>query len=367
MKRPLKILFVGPSFAGSNSTCFRDAFVELGCDVRTVDDEVVTAPPPDLFGRIVRRARRRASAEQIGNLNRMLLVEASAFRPDFLFYVKGYYVLPDTINALRKYGPAISYMNDDMFSPGISTFTFRDNIRLLDLIFTTKSFSVREYQAAGAPCAIYIPNAYDPKIHYPVKPSVSEYPIYNGDVTFIGMFTPSKADVLASVARLRDFQMNIWGNWERMTRIDNWPASRRWRVLKPSVRGRSVFCAEMGKAIQASKITLGLLCREVRDLHTSRSFEIPACGGFMVAQRTEEHRMYFEEDREAVYFGSHEELIDKIRFYIGHDSCRERIAAAGYERVLRSAATYRDRALTVLSEYGKLTERSHPLIATSSA
>ena len=89
---------------------------------------------------------------------------------------------------------------------------------------------------------------------------------------------------------------------------------------------------------------LGLLYRENRDLQTSRSFEIPACGGFMLAERTEEHRMYFEEDKEAAYFDSFDELISKLRFYISHESVRLRIARAGYQRCLDSPYRYTDRA-----------------------
>jgi len=105
----------------------------------------------------------------------------------------------------------------------------------------------------------------------------------------------------------------------------------------------------MGKAIQSNSISLGLLNRQNRDLQTSRSFEIPACGGFMLAERTEEHRLYFEEDREAAYFGSWDELIQKLRFYAAHERPRTEIAMAGYRRCLRSSYRYVDRAVDALA------------------
>jgi hypothetical protein len=357
MPDPLRILYVGPDYPGSNGTSWRNAFVHLGHEVRTVDEEKLTACPRDLIPRLARRLRKRPTANQIAAVNREVLKQVQEFKPNLTFYVKAYFVLPETVEASRRLGPAFAWMNDDMFLPGLGTFTFRDNIRLFDCIFTTKSFNVPEYHAAGAPLALYIPNSYDPEVHFPTKLTARETSIYGCDVGFVGMFSPSKADALSSVARRGDYlRLNVWGGyWERMMRIDYWHSSWRWRKLRPFIRGRAVFGEAMSKAICGSKIALGLLCREVRDLHTCRSFEIPACSGFMLAERTEEHQMYFKEDAEAVYFSSYQEMMDKVWFYLGRDSLRQRIAEAGYARCLQSGASIIDRARYAIEQYRNMT------------
>ena len=43
----------------------------------------------------------------------------------------------------------------------------------------------------------------------------------------------------------------------------------------------------------------------------------------MMAERTDEHLSMFEENKEAVYFSSKEELLEKCKYYLVHDSERK--------------------------------------------
>ena len=82
------------------------------------------------------------------------------------------------------------------------------------------------------------------------------------------------------------------------------------------VEAREVLGAEYAKAIRLSKVNLGILS-EVRkgassgDLITARTFHIPACGGFMLHERTAEVAQFFTEGAECGMFAGAEEMIDK--------------------------------------------------------
>ncbi len=66
-----------------------------------------------------------------------------------------------------------------------------------------------------------------------------------------------------------------------------------------------------------------------------RNFEIPGCGGFMLTGAAENLADYFVDGREAAFFSSPEELIEKARHYLAHEDERAEIAAAGYRRCRR--------------------------------
>lgn len=63
----------------------------------------------------------------------------------------------------------------------------------------------------------------------------------------------------------------------------------------------------------------------------------------MLAERTKEHLAMFEEGKEAAYFSSDKELLEKCRYYLTHEEERKQIAAAGHERCTNSGYSNYDR------------------------
>ena len=84
-----------------------------------------------------------------------------------------------------------------------------------------------------------------------------------------------------------------------------------------------------------------------------RSFELPAFGTCMLAERTKEHLEIFGADgNAAVYFDSIPEMIDRMRWLVGHDVERTRMADAARALITGGRNTYRDRLLFMLEAVG---------------
>jgi spore maturation protein CgeB len=76
----------------------------------------------------------------------------------------------------------------------------------------------------------------------------------------------------------------------------------------------------------------------------------PACGGFMLAERTDEHLSLFQEGKEAEYFSSNEELLEKCKYYLLHEDSRKSIAVAGRKRCETSGYSNKEAIKRMLDE-----------------
>ena len=66
-----------------------------------------------------------------------------------------------------------------------------------------------------------------------------------------------------------------------------------------------------------------------------RNFEVPGCGGFLLTGNVEDLESYYEIGKEVVCFENSKDLVDKVGYYLAHDTERAQIARLGYERTLR--------------------------------
>ena len=84
-------------------------------------------------------------------------------------------------------------------------------------------------------------------------------------------------------------------------------------VLPPAIFGAfaTLVVTNPIKGIAAMQINLGFLRKVNRDIQTDRSVEIPACGGFMLAEYSTEHSLLFKEGVEAVFYRNQNELAER--------------------------------------------------------
>lgn len=359
-KNKVNILFVGHSKVWDVGYPFKKAFETFGCSLVFID-------PADyysvgiinrilnkflkLLGRLDKRLGDRVYFG-VGKLNNLILKKTTSASFDFVIFDNLIWIKPETLVALRRAGLRIfAWHNHDINDRNNTSRYFYRDIPLCDCHFTTKSYQFQDFWRYGARRVIFTPFAADAELYYPEVVSSEDRKKFGADIVFIGSFYERyRGDILEKLCQ-RGYDIKVYGNrWERY----------RGRCLRQ--RGCLMFRPAEGeeyrKVMNSSKIALALLGKIIPEQHTHRTFEIPACGAFMLHERTKEVADFFEEGREAEFFGSFEELVKKIDYYLLHNEERISVAAAGHQRAVSSDHSYVARARQILDIFEKLSASS---------
>jgi hypothetical protein len=278
----------------------------------------------------------------LGQINEQVIQMVETHSPDILWIDKGLIIDPDTLLRVKKILPRIvrlSYSPDDMLNPDNQSNQYLHGIPLYELHITTKSYNVRELQDLGARAVFRVNNAYCPKTHRPMSLTPEEQSRLGGAVGFIGSYEQPRAELVSWLAR-QGITVKVWGNWPKKL------GRNRENLI---FMGQLLKGEEYAKGLCAFDINLAFLCKRNRDRQTTRTMEIPACGSFMLAERTDEHLALFQEGKEAEFFATPGELLDKIRYYLDHEDERRSIAAAGLYRCRQSGYSNPETLVRVLA------------------
>lgn len=339
MKTP-KILFVAELSNASRAKQRLLALQDLGHQVMPVSTILTEDHRPSINERL---RWKLGYPIDLVNLNHQLPQLAEEFLPDLIWIEKVLTLYPATYLKLRQALPhtqIIFYSEDDIFMGHNRSVYLKRSLSLFDLVITTKPRNLEELPKLGANSVFCIYQAYDRHLHRPVDLSSPEQQKWGADVSFIGTFERDRAETMLQLAQ-QGIKVKIWGTgWQK------------WHKAHPNleIQYQPIYGIEFVKAICATKINLNFLRKANRDRHTSRSLEIPACGGFMLAERTDEHQALFLEGQEAEFFASTPELLAKTKYYLAHESLRQAIATAGRTRCLTSGYSHHDRLKTILEQ-----------------
>jgi len=135
--------------------------------------------------------------------------------------------------------------------------------------------------------------------------------------------------------------MHVWGfgwNAGRLDRdgmIDVFNQSRINLNLSNCVSWDLRYLASSPKAIKDTLTASRRKDPKTREMVKARHFEINACGGFQLSYYVEGLERHYQIGEEIALYGSIEDIVDKVRYYLKHEDEREAIAQRGYERTLR--------------------------------
>lgn len=210
---------------------------------------------------------------------------------------------------------------------------------VFDRVMAVSSAWAEAFERLGARRADYLPLAADPELHSPAQRKGTD-PSLAHDVVFIGNWRKEREALLEN---LTDFDLYLWGSdyWKRRTR----PESR----LRSCYGGRRLTGAEFAQVCAESRVMLNIIDAVGWPGPNMRTFEQPACRAFSLVTRTPAVTEIFKEGETIECFDSAEEARDKLKFYLGNESARERVADASYRYVIEGGHTYVDRARQLIA------------------
>lgn len=254
-------------------------------------------------------------------------------RFDFCHVDSGEWVDARTVRLLKsRCGTVINYNVDDPTGPRDQRrfHCYQRAVPEYDLVAVVREVNIEEVEALGAKKVVRVFRSADEVSHHPLDLTEEDHARWDSEVLFIGTWMPGRDTFLMDLLN-QGVPIAIRGA--------RWHKAPEWPRLKQHWCGDHVEGAEYAKAIQCARVNLGLLSAENRDLHTTRSLEIPSLGGLLCAERTPEHVAMYEEGLEALFWADVAECAFACKWALKNESQRNAIAHCGRDRFLRNRHT----------------------------
>jgi spore maturation protein CgeB len=349
----MRILIVGDWHSHIHEEPVYQAFKKLGHETfrfswhqyfKISPNQLLKYMPRDVFYKFQRKF---IVGPTINKINRDFLQKVAEVNPQFIFIYRGTHIWPRTIRQIKTVYPGIAivgYNNDDPFSKRYPAFWVRHYLRSLpqyDWIFAYRRKNILEYKKRGYDNVSLLRSYFIKNNNYPISNLQTQK--YKADVVFAGHYEDDERDEYIKAVLDAGIKFKLFGpEWER---------SQYYQYFINKLQIISYLTDDYNLALNSAKIALVFLSKQNNDTYTRRCFEITAAKTFMLSQYTDDLDSMFKEGVEAEYFCDKGKMIDKIRYYLKHDDKREKIANAGYERLLRDGHEVTDRAEEILRVY----------------
>lgn len=291
-----------------------------------------TDPPMNESARVWKTvAFRMGTGKTVTAINRLVSSRMGATRCDLVWIDKGVFLHRSTIQIVRRLTKKLVHFTPDAAFHMNRSRHFENSLGDFDLAITTKSFELSEYfRRIGADKTLLTTQAYDPGVHYPRSGDERR----RREAVFIGLAEPDREECVAMLLE-SGVAVRLAGiGWERFLQ------DRGGHPLL-SFESAEVFGSEYARLLSEAWIGLGLLSQRFPELHTTRTFEIPACGAVLATPRTTETSAFFGAD-EALFFDDYSDLATKVSALLSSENTvrLSALAHAGRMRVQNDCRDY---------------------------
>jgi spore maturation protein CgeB len=265
-------------------------------------------------------------------VNADLLAFCRTHKPDVVWIDRSVWVWPSTLRALRAQGAfLVHHFTDGLFPRRRRIYylfrLLRKTLPLYDLNFPSNALDHAWMASQPGIRSELTHNAFDADRFDGTPPSADLAEKWASDALFVGHHEPrTERGILALMDA--GLPVKVYGQ--------GWNNAAQTARLRSVAEFRPLSDQDYVNAIKGAKIGLCFLSEMNYNQTTGRSFEIPACGTFLLGMRTDQHLELYQEGIEAEFFSDNDELVRKTRYYLENDDKRREIARRGHERAMRS-------------------------------
>ncbi len=265
----------------------------------------------------------------VDEINRRISNNTRDVKYDLAWVDKGIYLCPTTVAHIRDRAKQLIHFTPDTAFHANRSRHFFKSAALYDLLVTTKSFELENYYRITSKDRVMLATqAYNAHLHRPPEHPVAKKPV----AAFIGLYEPDRERCLTALLAA-GVPVRLGGRgWSRFIRLH--ASHPRLHYL-----GEEIFGTDYVDEYASASIGLGLLSKRFPELHTTRTFEIPACGTMLATERTPDTVSFFDED-EALFFDNYAELARQISSLLSDPKKIETISRKGHQRVLADGRDY---------------------------
>jgi hypothetical protein len=155
------------------------------------------------------------------------------------------------------------------------------------------------------------------------------------DLIYIGKVYDSKVRRLARLKREFGSRFEVYGRWK----LHGYVGFVRWMRGggRPAFwhRVRSIAPAEKHRLYSRTRIGFDMHLSDIpSETGNARMYEVTSHGAMLLCDKAglDAHQQIFVPGKEAVFYDSMDDAIEKARYYLAHDEEREQIARAGFAR-----------------------------------
>ena len=238
----------------------------------------------------------------------------------------------------------INFSTDDPWNRAVRAAWYLRALPHYDTVFTPRTANLQDFEDLGCHDVRHLCFGYDDELFAPVATErIDGEPVGHGlttgspEVLFVVGADSDRVSFISEFMRHGPAPSLVGDYWSRF------PATR------PHDLGHK-DADTLRRLTAAAAVNVCLVRRANRDGHVMRTFEIPAVGGFMLAEDTTEHRALFgAEGRNVLYFSNAHSAAEQAQWALQHPTDRRRMAHSAQTLVTHGGHSYRDRLDSMLA------------------